>query len=195
MTQITAQARLIDAAIASFAEHGYHATTTRDIAARAEMSPAALYVHHDSKESLLFEISRSGHEVAADVIREAIAREDKPQTQLRSAVYDFTLWHAENSPLARVVQYEFGALDTEHRRVIISMRRGIEQELAAVVEAGITSGDFSVNDVLETTRAILSLSIDVVRWFDPARSSKGKDIAELYSQLALRMVGVHEAQG
>lgn len=195
MTQITAQARLIDAAIASFAEHGYHATTTRDIAARAEMSPAALYVHHDSKESLLFEISRSGHEVAADVIREAIAREDKPQNQLRSAVYDFTLWHTENSPLARVVQYEFGALDTEHRRVIISMRRGIEQELAAVVEAGITSGDFSVNDVLETTRAILSLSIDVVRWFDPARSSKGKDIAELYSQLALRMVGVHEAQG
>lgn len=195
MTQITAQARLIDAAIASFAEHGYHATTTRDIAARAEMSPAALYVHHDSKESLLFEISRSGHEVAADVIREAIAREDKPQNQLRSAVYDFTLWHTENSPLARVVQYEFGALDTEHRRVIISMRRGIEQELAAVVEAGIASGDFSVNDVLETTRAILSLSIDVVRWFDPARSSKGKDIAELYSQLALRMVGVHEAQG
>lgn len=195
MTQITAQARLIDAAIASFAEHGYHATTTRDIAARAEMSPAALYVHHDSKESLLFEISRSGHEVAADVIREAIAREDKPQNQLRSAVYDFTLWHTENSPLARVVQYEFGALDTEHRRVIISMRRGIEQELAAVVEAGITSGDFSVNDVLETTRAILSLSIDVVRWFDPARSSKGKDIAELYSQLALRMVGAHEAQG
>jgi AcrR family transcriptional regulator len=36
------RARLVEAAIAAFAEKGFHGTTTRDIAAAAGMSPAAL---------------------------------------------------------------------------------------------------------------------------------------------------------
>ena len=54
------RARLLAAAVTAFAERGYHATTTRDIAAAAGMSPAALYVHHASKEELLYEIARRG---------------------------------------------------------------------------------------------------------------------------------------
>ena len=54
--------RLLAAAIEAFAAKGLHGTTTRDIAAGAGMSPAALYVHHRSKEELLFLISRAGHE-------------------------------------------------------------------------------------------------------------------------------------
>ena len=53
--------RLVTAAVAAFSAHGFHATTTRNIAARAGMSPAAVYVHHASKEELLFAISRDGH--------------------------------------------------------------------------------------------------------------------------------------
>ena len=46
------RARLVEAAIAAFAEKGFHGTTTRDIAAAAGMTPAALYVHHRSSEDL-----------------------------------------------------------------------------------------------------------------------------------------------
>nr|MDT0526602.1 helix-turn-helix domain-containing protein [Streptomyces sp. DSM 41633] len=50
--------RLLVAAVDSFAERGYHATTTRDIAGRAGMSPAALYIHYKTKEELLHRISK-----------------------------------------------------------------------------------------------------------------------------------------
>ena len=53
--------RLLVAAVEAFAERGYHATTTRDIAGRAGMSPAALYIHYKTKEELLHRISRIGH--------------------------------------------------------------------------------------------------------------------------------------
>jgi AcrR family transcriptional regulator len=43
------RARLLKAATDAFAEKGFHATTTRDIATLAGMSPAALYVQHKSK--------------------------------------------------------------------------------------------------------------------------------------------------
>ncbi|MDQ1536947.1 MAG: hypothetical protein QOE58_1340, partial [Actinomycetota bacterium] len=44
--------RLMDAAVDAFADKGFHATSTRDIAARAQMSPAGVYVHFASKEDL-----------------------------------------------------------------------------------------------------------------------------------------------
>lgn len=48
-----ARTRLVNAAIASFTAKGFYGATTRDIAAAAGMSPAALYVPHKSKEDLL----------------------------------------------------------------------------------------------------------------------------------------------
>ena len=60
MTIVTARERLLEAAVEAFAEKGFTATTTRDIASRAGMSPAAVYVHHDTKENLLFTVSVEG---------------------------------------------------------------------------------------------------------------------------------------
>jgi AcrR family transcriptional regulator len=49
--------KLVIAAIECFAERAYRATTTRDIAKRAQMSPAALYVHFRSKNELLYKLT------------------------------------------------------------------------------------------------------------------------------------------
>ena len=56
-----ASRRLLLAALEAFSEHGYFATTTRDISQRAELSPAAVYVHYPSKAEMLAEICRRGH--------------------------------------------------------------------------------------------------------------------------------------
>jgi AcrR family transcriptional regulator len=74
------RARLLDAAIAAFAEKGSHGTTTRDVATAAGMSPAALYVHHRSKEELLYLISRSGHEDTLRLVQQPITFSDDPAT-------------------------------------------------------------------------------------------------------------------
>src|SRR5690349_19524093 len=63
--------RLLTGAVDAFAERGFQATTTRDIASRAGMSPAALYVHYPSKERLLFEISLYGHRAALEILTTA----------------------------------------------------------------------------------------------------------------------------
>ncbi|HEV7626828.1 MAG TPA: helix-turn-helix domain-containing protein, partial [Streptomyces sp.] len=55
---------LLASAVRCFAANGFHATTTRDISAGVGLSPAALYVHFPSKELVLFEIMRIGHERA-----------------------------------------------------------------------------------------------------------------------------------
>ena len=69
----------------AFAARGFHGTTTRDISTAAGMSPAALYVHHRSKEELLFELSRLGHERVLEMVRASVARSDDPVEQLGDA--------------------------------------------------------------------------------------------------------------
>jgi AcrR family transcriptional regulator len=188
----TARERLLEAAVEAFAEKGFTATTTRDIAARAGMSPAAVYVHHDTKESLLFTVSVDGHRSALEVVQSGDDPGAAPPERLRRLVHDFSAWHASHSRVGRIVQYEFDALTPEHRAEVAALRRAIERSLQQVLEAGVASGDFAVDDLVGTARAILSLSIDLVRWFSPTGPQSPADVAELHARLALRMVLAHD---
>src|SRR6478735_11000405 len=78
--------RLVSAAVHAFAERGYHATTTRDIASRAGMSPAALYIHYKTKEELLYQISKVGHERALEIVERARDSAGTPAERLAGAV-------------------------------------------------------------------------------------------------------------
>lgn len=181
-------ARLLSAAVESFAARGFHGTSTRDIAAAAGMSPAALYVHHRSKEELLHRISRAGHDRTLALVREALATSAEPREQLLAVVHAFVVHHAEDHTGARVVNYELAALSPEHLADIAATRRQIEQELRDLVERGVAAGVFRTGDAHMTALALLSLGIDVARWYRDEGAWTPEQIAAHYCELALRMV-------
>ena len=181
--------RLLIAAVEAFAERGYHATTTRDIAGRAGMSPAALYIHYKTKEELLHRISRIGHEKALEILRTAAGREGTAAERLADAVSSFVRWHAGGRTTARVVQYELDSLGPDARAEILALRRQVDAEVRGIVEDGVADGSFDVSDVKGTTLAILSLCIDVARWFSLDGPRTPDEVGALYADLVLRMVG------
>ena len=181
--------RLLVAAVEAFAERGYHATTTRDIAGRAGMSPAALYIHYKTKEELLHRISRIGHDKALDILRTAARREGSAAERLADAVSSFVRWHAGRRTTARVVQYELDALGPEARAEILGLRRQVDAEVRGIIEDGVAAGEFDVIDVKGTTLAVLSLCIDVARWFNIEGPRTPDEVGALYADLVLRMVG------
>ncbi|WP_427895970.1 TetR/AcrR family transcriptional regulator [Kribbella sp. GL6] len=184
--QPAAARRLLTGAVDAFAERGFQATTTRDIASRAGMSPAALYVHYPSKERLLFEISLYGHKAALEVLRTADTGPTAAD-RLRSLVTAFTAWHAEHHTIARVVQYELAALSPEHLAEVATIRRAISTQIEQVLADGVRADEFAVSDLPGTTLAVLSLSIDVARWYTPHRGEPAA-LGKLYADLAHRMV-------
>ena len=97
VTDETARERLRSAAISAFAAKGFHGTTTRDIATRAGLSPAGVYVHYPSKEELLFSITEEGHRGVLAEMRAAAARAQDPAGRLVAMVRAFALWHAERA--------------------------------------------------------------------------------------------------
>ncbi|MEU0039378.1 MULTISPECIES: TetR/AcrR family transcriptional regulator [unclassified Streptomyces] len=184
--------RLLIAAVEAFAERGYHATTTRDIAGRAGMSPAALYIHYKTKEELLHRISRIGHDKALAIVRSAADGEGAAAERLTDAVRSFVRWHAGQHTTARVVQYELDALGPEARAEIIALRRQTDAAVRGIIEDGVAAGDFDVPDVPGTTLAVLSLCIDVARWFNVDGPRTPDEVGGLYADLVLRMVGSKE---
>ncbi|WP_433270564.1 TetR/AcrR family transcriptional regulator [Actinosynnema sp. CS-041913] len=179
--------RMLVAAAAAFAGRGYHATTTRDIAAQAGMSPAAVYIHYRSKEDLLFQISRIGHASSLAVLTSVTGTD--PAARMAAAVSAFASWHAEHHTTARVVQYELGALTPPHLTEVVELRRRIEAAVRGMVEDGVAAGVFEVPDVRGATLAVLSLCIDVARWYQPGGRRTPADIGSLYADLVLRMLG------
>ncbi|MFE3408576.1 TetR/AcrR family transcriptional regulator [Streptomyces mirabilis] len=184
--------RLLVAAVEAFAERGYHATTTRDIAGRAGMSPAALYIHYKTKEELLHRISRIGHDKALDIVRGAALGGGSAAERLTDAVRSFVRWHAGQHTTARVVQYELEALGPEARAEIVALRRQTDAAVRGIIADGVAAGDFDVPDVPGTTLAVLSLCIDVARWFNVDGPRTPDEVGALYADLVLRMVGAKQ---
>jgi AcrR family transcriptional regulator len=180
---------LLTSAVRCFAANGYHATTTRDIAAGVGLSPAALYVHFPSKEVVLFEIMKAGHERALRCVQDPAAREAPgAQARLRAIISRYTAWHARHHVAARVCQFELPGLSDEHYRQIVQVRHETNDVFRDAVARGVTEGEFTAVDVNRVVRAMLSLSIDLVRWYRLDGADSPEQIGDFYAGLALKMV-------
>jgi AcrR family transcriptional regulator len=60
--------RLLDAAAATCAEHGFDGATMSQIARRAGVTPAAIYNYYESREDLLYAAGRRGLERVTEVV-------------------------------------------------------------------------------------------------------------------------------
>jgi AcrR family transcriptional regulator len=181
---------LLLSALDAFLARGYHAATTREIGERAGMSPAAVYVHWKAKHDLLFEISRIGHQAVLEVVERALAEaSDDPVDRVHAFVSAFATWHAENHALARVIQYEFKKLPARQFREIVGIRDRFEELMRDELAGGVAAGVFDVTDHEGTTLAVLSLCIDLARWYQPGQGhNSAQEVGELYAGLVIRML-------
>ncbi|WP_431677744.1 TetR/AcrR family transcriptional regulator [Kitasatospora sp. KL5] len=181
--------RLLLAAVESFARRGYHATTTRDIATAAGMSPAALYIHYPSKAALLSEISRTGHRSTLALVEDAEASSGEPVEQMRHLVEEFTAWHARGHTVGRIVNNELHALPEDAFAEVAELRIRIEDTVRRIIEKGVARGEFEVPDARTAARAVTSLGIDVARWYTDRSTESPEELGRRYGVLVLRMLG------
>ncbi|MEV0032443.1 TetR family transcriptional regulator [Nocardia sp. NPDC050793] len=188
------RARLLEAAVVAFAERGFHGSTTRDITSIAGLSTAAIYVHHRSKEELLYQVSRAGHQDTLDRIQAAIASADDPVEQLVAVMREFSIHHARAHTVARVINYELAALSPEHQREIGAIRRVIDREVRGLIERGVAAGVFDNPNPRMAAIALLSLGIDLARWYRDDGPWSPEEIGDYYVDLGLRIVGARKRE-
>ncbi|MEE8211948.1 MAG: TetR/AcrR family transcriptional regulator [Acidiferrobacterales bacterium] len=95
--------RLLDTAARLFRQHGYHATSMRDIASAVGMLPGSIYYHFASKDELLVTVYREGVSRIAERLDAAVAGKKEPWQQLEAACIAHLQTLLDHSDYAQVV--------------------------------------------------------------------------------------------
>jgi AcrR family transcriptional regulator len=183
---------ILRAAIEVMGEDGYEGASIRDMAARAGVSVAALYYHFPSKLDMLREFLDEAHEVTlARLERRLAAADPSPPAQLDEAVGTLIATHLHDDFARRasnVASREHTRLHGPERAAVDDKRRRIRARVAAIVAAGVATGDFAVDDPDEAARAILSLTWSLVDTFGEMGRTM-PEVITLYQGYVRNLVG------
>lgn len=184
-----ARLRLYEAAIALFGARSYDAVSVRDLANSLGMAPGGIYAHVPSKQHLLFELVRLGHEEHRDRLKEALLSAGaSPVDQIRALATAHVRVHLEYPALARVTNREVRALSEEHLALVLQIRGESERMLLDVIERGARLGVFDPFHPRLAVLAIAAMGGRAAEWWSPDFENSIDEIASTYAEYALRLL-------
>lgn len=186
--------RILEVGLSLFAQHGYDGASIRDIGKELGLTPANLYDHFPSKEHLLAELVRIGHEEHLRALTQALVDTDGgPGEQIRALVRAHVRYHASFAMLAVVANGEMHALSQALVAPALALRQQSEALLVHVLQRGVADGLFDPPDVWMTAAAIGGMGMRVAHWYRPGRDRTIDQVCDVYAELAARMVGARAA--
>jgi AcrR family transcriptional regulator len=168
--------RILDAAARCFAKHGFARTRVEDVAAEARVSRALVHHHFGSKEELAQQVQQHMLEEWSAAVDHAIAGAasagEALEAWLRVNLSDMRrrpLLHAILADAALLASFEDAA-----RRSMAEWR----EKLVALLQRGVTSGEFRVDlDVESTAEVLRAMQVGMMQHLlsnDPALDVSGE---------------------
>jgi len=166
--------RLLRAAAADFAEHGYGNTGSESISRRAGMSKATFYEHFANKEECITALFDRAAEVVARAMADAARGTGgaDPHERMRAGTRAFLQAVAEHPDYARTLLVEIIAAGpgpaARRDQVLSAFADILDQENARAAERGLGPRFASRLDALAVVGAITELVSRQVRLGEPA---------------------------
>lgn len=196
--------KILQAALRLFAAKGFHGSSIREIVQQVEMQGSAVYAHFASKEHVLAELARAGHETHMQALQAALLESgNDPGDQLRGYVHANALFHIQYPHIAKVVNAEMSALSPELLAPALALRTQSAQLLFQILERGARSGRFALvysgvdpkmaaRALYATAGALGAMALRLPYWFPTDDSFDPEELAQHHVDLALRIVGAKE---
>jgi AcrR family transcriptional regulator len=106
-----------------FAEHGFEATSIRDISRATEVSLSGLYYYFESKQHLLYLIQSTTFTVVLDNLRSRLQGVCEPAECLRLLVFNHMEYFLSHPYEMKVLSHEEEALGAPHREKVEAIKR------------------------------------------------------------------------
>ncbi len=185
--------RVLEAALKMFAEHGYAAASMRDLASAAGVKPATIYAHYPSKEHILAELCRIGHEEQYRAVRTAVLGSGAdPRDQIVAYVRAHVGFHTTYPMLAVVANSELHVLGETLGAATFVIRRQSEDLLTDIIQRGLDAGIFDVPVPWLAVAAIGGMGLRVAYWFAPDYHVTAAQVADVYAGFALRILAASD---
>jgi AcrR family transcriptional regulator len=183
--------RILDAALQAFAEHGYHGTTTRDLARRSGLSVPGVYHYYASKQDILFDLMTQIIDELLTRSRQALADAAlEPRAQFDALVESLLRFHMYRRTGAMVSTAELRSLEPGNRERYVAKRDEQQRMLDQAVLDGVRDGVFSTPYPKDASRAIASLCVGVASWYRPDGTLSVEALLDRYLTIARSIVGV-----
>ena len=173
------RAEILRAALRSFRNRGFHATTLDSIAEQLGMRKTALYHYFPDKQAILLACHRESIADLERIVAEA-GRLRGAAAQLRHVVMEHVRVMTDalgGSPLA----FEVGSVDADRQAEIIGARDRYERGLRDIVEQGIREGTFRPGHAKVAVFAILGALNGIARWYRPDGELDARALGEEFA--------------
>lgn len=169
-----------------FAQHGYAATSTTDIADAVGLTQPAIFYYFDSKEDLFAELANEALDEPLAELERIAATDASPAAKLYRLI-TFQVTHDLASP------HPLTALSDDVRRLAVQgglddvMRktRKYARDVMQIVSDGMDKGQFRRSDPFVAAMAILGMTNWTTRWFRRRGKLSAADVGDGFAEFAL----------
>src|SRR5437773_5291961 len=177
---------IIAAAAKVFKEKGYHAATTRDIAAEVGIQQATLYYYISSKEELLYLVVREPIVRLYNQVEEIVKASVPTRTRVERAIHAHLAAFDANYPHMFVYVQELpNLIDTLQDKIRESPGR-YQYLWEEILQQGISAGELRVDlDVPTTVLMIMGMCNWLHRWYRKGGRLNTTTLAQQYASAAL----------
>jgi AcrR family transcriptional regulator len=171
-------AEILEAALALFVEKGFAATRLDDVAARAGLSKAAIYLYFEDKTALFQGVVRQA--IGSNLLTvEALAKaHEGPVGTLIPGILEFMASRVEDTPMASIAKVviaesrAFPEIGRFYLKEVIG--RGVPL-FEGLIARGVESGEFRPVDPMLTVRSLIGPMLLSIIWktvFEPIGAEK-----------------------
>ena len=164
---------ILEAALAEFVEKGFAAARLDDVAARAGLSKAAIYLYFEDKMALFQGVVRQAIVTNIGAVETLATAHRGPVASLIPPILDFMASRVEETPMASIAKVvisesrAFPEIGRFYLKEVIG--RGIPM-FEGLIARGVASGEFRKVDPMLTVRSLIGPMLLSIVWktvFEP----------------------------
>jgi AcrR family transcriptional regulator len=179
-----------EAAAALFAQHGYEATSLREIASAVGIQVGSLYNHIAGKDELLSVMMIEVMDDLLSASTAAVEGVDDPLDQLVAALDCHLRFHAVRARDVFIGNSELRSLSRADRRRLMVRRDRYEELMLGLVEAVMGPVDERQPSARLQTYTVLAIGAHVPSWYRPDGPLTLDQIIHDFTEIILRQLGV-----
>lgn len=180
-----------------FLEKGYLKATLADIAVELGRPKGSIHYHIDSKQDLLFEIVEHSLTVFDTAVEKIVAYPLSAVDRLRLILREHVHWvvNPQFAYTATAAGRELASLRPEQLEVVSSHRRGYRAVIYRLLREADEAGDLQIDNVTIAARSILSIVVQLPRWYSPDGKLNPDEMADALWSLMLNGLKGQPAPG
>jgi AcrR family transcriptional regulator len=186
--------RILQEAAKLFFERGYLQTSVDAIAERLGATKPFVYYHFHSKVDILVEICEKSNRDVLAAAESAMSTIGSPRVRFEQFLREFTHVALQQRQLVAIYFREEISLPPDASERIKQMRNSINLRLTALLNEGINTGDFQIEDPRMGALVIAGMSSYAFAWYRENGRLDQQEVTNRIVKMALKLVSASPFQ-